>query len=333
VRLRSKLILTFLCLVMMVGGAGGFGLFYINKVAQTSEVFSDVAAPLVNETMALVNSLQGVHASLLEMFELQSVEGHQAYTQKLDAFDAAFHAGLARLGQLIAHGKLDVDIQEVMGQQRDFVKQAQDMLALHSTQVAQKAVARQRLHDVETQRRELDTLLATFATESESIMSEKEDLGKIAMQTGNTTVEALGQLLSDTLTQAYPIVQGAYKLMRYLMQMQDTARAYATTQNTEQLATLADGFQKSVKAFDASLKKLMRRVNTEQHKQLVEHIAQGFAQLQTVVMADNGLFSVYRASLDANAAAEAQKHSLAETRTSLERALNKVTETATGLRE
>ena len=66
-RLRTKLLLAFLWLAMMVGGAGGFGLFYINKIAKTAEVFTDVAAPMVNETMALVNSLQEIHIFLLEI--------------------------------------------------------------------------------------------------------------------------------------------------------------------------------------------------------------------------------------------------------------------------
>ncbi len=151
-RLRTKLLLAFLSLAMMVGGAGGFGLFYINSIAKTAEVFSDVAAPMVNETMALVNSLQEIHILLLEILDLQSIENHQAYGTKLAEFDTAFHSGLARLDQLIGHGQLALNVQEVVAKQRAFVQQAQDMLASHQTKVAKEMMAVQGLRDFETQR-------------------------------------------------------------------------------------------------------------------------------------------------------------------------------------
>jgi len=334
-RLRTKLLLAFLSLAMMVGGAGGFGLFYINSIAKTAEVFSDVAAPMVNETMALVNSLQEIHILLLEILDLQSIENHQAYGTKLAEFDTAFHSGLARLDQLIGHGQLALNVQEVVAKQRAFVQQAQDMLASHQTKVAKEMMAVQGLRDFETQRQELDALLTHFASDSEGTMAEREDRGKTLMQSGSATVELLDQLLSDTLTQSYPIVQGTYKLMRYLMQMQDIARAYVTTQNTEQLATVEERFQKSFKVSDSLIKKLMRRVNDDQHTQAVENINQGFVQLHTLALGEHGLFPVYKESLAANIDAEAQtlKESLGKASKSLALALQKVAELAREVNE
>jgi hypothetical protein len=65
-KLKTKLTLALLLLAVMVGGAGGFGLWYVNRVANTAEVFSETAAPVLNEAMSLMNSLQGMHISLLE---------------------------------------------------------------------------------------------------------------------------------------------------------------------------------------------------------------------------------------------------------------------------
>jgi hypothetical protein len=77
-KLRLKLTLATLLLVCLVGGAGGFGLFYLTQVTHTAELFSDVTVPLVGETTNLLDRLQELHLALLGVFDLDDVESHQA---------------------------------------------------------------------------------------------------------------------------------------------------------------------------------------------------------------------------------------------------------------
>jgi len=179
--------------------------------------------------------MKKVHIALLETLDVQNTEGYQAHAQKLAAFDATFQEGVAKLQQLAANGKRELDLADVVAKQRAFVKQAHDGLNSHQTKVSQGAIAVQRLRDFETQRQELDILLAAFTKESEAAMTEREDRGKTLTQSGNATVAMLSELLSDSLTESYPIVQGSYKLMRYLVQMQDIARNYVTNRTPRSL--------------------------------------------------------------------------------------------------
>ena len=81
-------------------------------------------------------------------------------------------------------------------------------------------------------------LLAGLAIRSETEMSGSEDFGKTLVQSGDATVEDLDQLLSETFNQTYPLVQNTYKVMRYLMQLQDVSRAYLAEHELEQLAAI-----------------------------------------------------------------------------------------------
>jgi hypothetical protein len=97
----------------------------------------------------------GVNSTLtrLEILDLQQAENHQAYATKLAAFDAAFQSGVQRLSQLALEGKLQLDLEDVVAKQREFVQQSQQILASHQRKVVQAAMAQQRLRDFETQRR------------------------------------------------------------------------------------------------------------------------------------------------------------------------------------
>ncbi len=334
-KLRTRLTLAFLLLAGLVGGAGGFGLFYIMKVTQSAEIFSDVTMPIVTETTALVDRLQELHIALLGVFDLDDVESHLVYAQQLAGFEAAFAEELAKLRQLIDRAQLHLDLANVVETERAFVQQASDIISAHQTKITQAGVAEQRLRDFEAHRQQLDALLTAFISESEGAMAAREDRAKTLTQSGEATVEVLEGLLSETLTESYPIVQGAYKLIRYLIQMQDTARAYVGTGNAVQLAALEERFQQNTKASASLLRKLKSRAIASPSRQTVDAVAQGFAQLGAMVLTGNGLFAAHRASLEANinAKAETLQESLINTSHAAEQGLRRVERRAKELNE
>ena len=332
-RLRTKLTLAFLLVASMVSGAGGFGLFYIKQATQTAAIFSEVTAPIVHEAFTLIESLQTLHITLLQVFDLRDVESHQAYVQALAAFETAFPEGLARIQQLAATAQLHLALEDVVQQERVFIAQASYVLAAHQTKVVQAAMAEQQLRRFEVHRKGLESLLTTFIYESEAMMAVKEDRGKTLTQSSEATAESLQEVLAETLTESYPIVRGAYKLMRYLIQMQDTARAYIMTDEPAQLATLEGDFQKSLKTATMLLKHLTNRLQNHGATQTITAVQQSVAQLQALVLAENGLFATHRAALTANLNAEARtlKDLLNTTSRHAEQALQHVTKQAEAL--
>ncbi len=56
-KLQTKLILSFVFLSALIGASGGAGLLYVNKIAGSVAVYSDVSSPLMDETMSLVDGM------------------------------------------------------------------------------------------------------------------------------------------------------------------------------------------------------------------------------------------------------------------------------------
>jgi methyl-accepting chemotaxis protein len=153
------------------------------------------------------------------------------------------------------------------------------------------------------------------------------------VQSGSTTVEELDRLLSDTFNQSYPQLQGAYKLIGYLVRLQDLAGTYITQSDAEQLAVIEKKFKKFLKKVTSRLKRLKPRVKSDEGKQLLAKISEGFSKLEANVLADGALFAIYKESLAANAKAVALKGAIAKTNQQYQSALATVANTARELHE
>ena len=330
-KLQKKLVLSFVCLSALIGVSGGSGLLFVNRIADTVGVYADVSSPLVEETTALVGGMQSMHVALLDALGRQDLDRIQATEAEIAEHEGTDRKRFERLRRLLAAGAIDVDIDGAISRHGKFVEQAHEMLKAHRINVAKEAAAQQKLHAFEQQRRALDKLLTAFAREAEAGMSEAEDGTKTLLQSGDATLAGLDDMLSITFDQAYPQVQGSYKVQAYLMRLQDIARAYVAKRDADQLAEIETRFKKTVKKSKSWLKRLKARAKTEQAKKDVKAITDGFDDLEFSAFFDNGLFAVYRESVEANARAEALKVSLAETGRDYESTLDAIVGSARDL--
>ncbi len=146
-KLQKKLVLSFVCLSALIGASGGSGLLFVNRIADTVGVYSDVSSPLVEETMALVGGMQNMHVALLDALGRQDADRIQATEAEITELEGAAQKGFERLHQLLAAGGIDLDIDGTMSRQGEFVEQAQDMLTAHRIKVSKEAAAHHQLRE------------------------------------------------------------------------------------------------------------------------------------------------------------------------------------------
>ena len=246
-KLQMKLVLSFVFLSALIGASGGSGLFFVNRIADTVSIYSDVSSPLVEETMALVGGMQNMHVALLDALGRQDEGRIKATEAKITQLGGAAQKGFERLRQFLAAGGIDLDIDGAMSRQGEFVKQAHAMLTAHRIKVSKEAESQQQLREFEKQRQALEKLLGAFAREAEATMGETEDGTKTLLQSGDASMAGLEDMLSKTFDEAYPQVQGSYKVQAYLMRLQDIARTYVAERTADQLDKIEKRFKKTVK--------------------------------------------------------------------------------------
>jgi methyl-accepting chemotaxis protein len=294
-RLSTKLFLAFFILVVVVGVTGGSGLFFARRI----QVLSDMATPLVKTSSELVNTIQSATISFLELPNLKDEQQIQAQANTLDELDGEFQEKLGTLSEIIAATNIQLDIQTIAQMQQEFFKQAREgVVAYQEMLILQKeAVIKQKLEDLQNQRQELDMVLRDFANRNEAAVNRKEDESRTLGQSEMATVEDMVNIVVELFNHDYPLVQGAFILQRYLIQLQDISRSYLAEQDENKLPAIEEKFGSIIKLANSRLKRLKSRAKTEENKQDVQKLVEGLAKLQDIGLSENGLFIVYREDL------------------------------------
>ncbi len=311
-KLQMKLILSFVFVVALIGLSGGSGLVFVQRIAASVGAYSDISSPLVEEATILVARMKDMQIALLAALHDGDGAEIQSTEQELSGQWQAIEQGFERLLELSAAGDLDLDITEAVATNKEFRKQAQRLLESLRIRVGKQKEAQQQLRKFNGQREELSTLLSNFARRAETVMGKAEDSSKTSLQFGELDRESLERTLSDTFGSAYPQVRASYNLLAYLTMLQNISAAYIAETDESLLLDIEAQYGAVIQESQTWLKKLNARVTTEEARNDVKLIAEGFHDLEFSALFDGGLFSIHVESLRANERAERLERSIGQ---------------------
>ena len=326
VRLRGKLLSLVMFLVLLAAVTGAAGLFFVTEIDRSVSVVAGVSSPMVRETATLVKEMDRAYVGLMEVLTTGVSSGD--IDARLAEFRDSAEQAVARLRDLGARGALELELEGLVAGQVEFVQRARAMLDATRTQAERRGSVERRIAEFEDLRKDLDTRLAGLAKRAEGMMSQREDGAKTLAQSGAATVDQLHRILSETFTELFPVVRGSYAMLSYLMEAQDIARAYAAETHQAQLADLEKGFKTTVKKAATRLRKIRPKLEGSQDKADAEYIAKGLKRLSVVALTEDGLLPAHRQLLEATAAAERGRASLAAISGEHEAALRQIAATA-----
>ncbi|MCH7937673.1 MAG: HAMP domain-containing protein [Proteobacteria bacterium] len=310
-KIQVKLIAAFLFFAVLIAGAGGSGLLFVNKIDEKVRVLSDVASPLVDEASRLVDGLGQMHVAVLGALEDSNAEKNTVALSKLNELDAASVERLKRLDLLARDGGLSLSIDSVSALQRNFVTKAGEVLAAHHEKAEQRKNRDGLRENFEKTRIGIDSGLGRLTNRSESAMGEMEDSSKTLVLDSDATVSDLSAIMTETFDRAYPMVKDTYRIRGYLTKMQNVLAAYMVETNEEELKTLAGKFKRFLKKAKSLPRRLMARVQSDEDKAALKAASDGLAQLEKGIVEKTGLFVSYQQFLAADRRAESLKDELA----------------------
>jgi methyl-accepting chemotaxis protein len=305
--IRSKLLGGFLFLSLLTVGAGGSGLFFIDRIGATVERLEQEARPLETAALRLEIDLAAMARAVSDGLRAKDKSGLAGAAAGLEAAGSSSKANAEALGMLKITSGVAIDVPTLVTVEREYQGIASGTLQAHRDQLDARALLDGRFAEFEVLRTSLDKALGALASSSETRMGEREDRGKTLIQGGQATVEQIGDVLSETFSSAYPVVQNSYKSLRYLFQLQDIARAYIAETSSDKLTTLRDRFEKAAKTGETLIKRVAARVEIDDERRVLGQIAEDYSRLRTLALADNGLFALHDRAL----AFEDRAHDLA----------------------
>jgi methyl-accepting chemotaxis protein len=300
-KMRAKLILAFLGLSLLIGICGASGLFFIQRIGANVTVFADVTSPMLGHTLQLVDNGQRMRAVLLEATTNAGADDKS--TNRLAELEAAARRDIENLRQLSNRAGLTTQTADMDRRLQEFVRLLRARVAAHAHEKILTAKTQVLMEQFVAERRAFDALLTVVGGAAEAEMVEAEDRAKIEVQTGAATVEGLGNLISETLTETYPLLQGVNKLMRDVVKLEETTTSYVATTQSDDLGAIAKRAQAIFKTSTAATKRIVGRMRSADGKKRVADIAQGLDKLEKRLLGDDGVFAAYRETLAVKAEA------------------------------
>ncbi len=311
-RLRAKLASAFLCLSLLIGICGASGLVFVYGIGATLSVFADVTSPLLGQTVVLADNAQRMRSVFLNAINKEDGPNEQA-GEALGQLDLAAAKGMEKLRVLLTEARLPVRLTEIRRLQNEFSQGMQSMLAAHTQQRLLSLNVQDRLTQFEADRRDFDSILRTVTARSEAVMSKTRDDAALSISAGNATVKGLNDLLLNTMDEAYPLVQGLYRLTRDAVTLQEVATAYINITQSESLQAVERRAKMTFSNAREVLERLAGRLQTTEGQGYVTRLTSNLEGLQNRLLGPDGLFVAHRESLKLKAEMTATQNGLAQT--------------------
>ena len=295
--LRPKLILAFAVIAAMTVFCGGVGLFFVDRIGKSVSVFSDITSPLLTESLALVDNAQRMRATFL--LAINTGGNADETSSKLAALheESSFH--LRTLRDRAAQPGVGLRLEGLENSETSFVRLLDSMIAIHRREQTAALETKQRLVYFTAGRRELDVILQALANRAEGRITKSEDEAKVDVQTGAATVDSLGNLFSDLLTQTYPIVQNAHRLLQESKQLDDNVDMLMLQADVQSVPALEQSMRGTFKTIESVIRRLAGRLRDAPGVAEIASIRQAIATVQTAALGPAGLLASQRDVLTA----------------------------------
>jgi len=223
VTILARLLSAFAVMIATAVFCGAVGVVFVDQIGKSVSVFSDGTSPLLTESLALIDDAQRMRATFLS--GLAADENADELSSKLTALHNRNRNRLTTLRELAARPGINLSLDTLDDVGQSVAGLFDKMIAAQRTERALNLKIKQQLANFATRRREFDAKLQTVINRVEGKISKSEDEAKVDVQTGTATVDGLGSLLSEILTQAYPIVQNGQRLLQESRRLGEAAEA------------------------------------------------------------------------------------------------------------
>jgi diguanylate cyclase (GGDEF)-like protein/PAS domain S-box-containing protein len=287
-KIRDRLILAFAVTVAMTVFCGGVGLFFVDRIGKSVSVFSDGTSPLLTESLALIDTAQRMRSTFLTA--INTGGSTDEVKLKLTALHDENRIRLNTLHQLAARPGINLRLETLESVEQDFFNLLNNTLAIQSREKAATLVTKQRMADFSARRKGFDATLQALINRAEGKIAKREDEAKVDVQTGAATVDSLGALFSDILTQTYPIVQNGQRLLQESKQLDETLDSLVQAE-MQSLASLESTLRSTFKNIYNVTRRLGGRMRDLQGSADMASLRQDIVALESAAIGPDSLLT------------------------------------------
>jgi len=326
-RLQWRLGLAFLVMAPLIAAAGGGGLFFIHQIGNSVGQIETVAKPLTGAATHIADAIDAVLVGLVSARSEVNNAGLQRTTDAIAAGESGTKLQFATIQTLANDNGVDIDIRGAKLSVSTFFAQGRQLVAALDRKAKMAAASETKFAEFGHNLDEIVNYAGQLSSLGETLMNGHQGRSRALTQSGTASVAEMETILSETLTNAYPVLRGAYRLQARVAELRDVARTYLTAGHGEDLSAVEQQFDMTLKSAVAIQAGLAR--NTDSGiADLAKKIGDELEQVQQGASGDSGFFKAHADALAASARAADVSKGMGETAAAVRATLSKVVERA-----
>ena len=289
--LRGRMVLGFLSLAVLIGITGGAGLWFVHRIERDVATLSDIALPLLRESHALAVNAERTRKTAREAAELADPSVPLAELSRLTA-DGRHR--LTQLHDLARRADNGIRIEPIEAAHATLLEMIEAGVQFGQRRHKSARIADEQFARFDRARAMLQQHLAGTAADLEQRMVAAEDSAKVTVQSGGATIDWLAGLMSESMTETFPALQGVYRLMRDTTKLEEIAKSARIAASAEALAPLETDAQRTIKSGGNALQRLAGRMRAEDARARLQTIRQALTTMQATLEGPDGIFAARR---------------------------------------
>jgi signal transduction histidine kinase/DNA-binding response OmpR family regulator len=297
VSIRRKLTAAFIVLAMLVALCGGIGLLFVARIAATVSEFSDVASPLMQGSLSLIENARHMRTAIAGITREGGDVDRGGDT--LAELEQAGELQLQALIDIANASQLDLRLDQTAEDRNDFIRTIYQMIADNRDERARASGLRSRLEMFDDARRRTNGALLEIAGRIEAQIARSEDRIKVLVQTRETSIDELGDFTSDILNEKLPVLQSINQIVRANDRLKDLLLTMLAGGELSNISDVEAEAARMLKDRTVGVRMIGSRLQSPEERAHLTAVVDGTIDIQRIL---SGPESLFQAAWDAREA-------------------------------
>jgi methyl-accepting chemotaxis protein len=305
--IRMKLIASFVLLCLLVVFSGATGWFFMNRLGSTTTSnmakLVDLAGPVSNNVIHFILEAQNARASVIRGIQASSSEELDSARQAFVAAQGPMQEDLAALTETFTEKPQTRGLSGLSSVIEDLDHEAHNAFDNQTTRFQAISKRDEALEAIRAEHATLVEDVSKFSKWSQQVMSEREDFTKTQLQSGDASVEMLGENLSEVFDTVYPVFRGSQAISGYLTSANQNITALVASATADDVEKNAKALSGDAKKIGKWIKRLRPRIQDESKIADLKKIKDGVDRFKNMIVGETGIAALQIEALSAETAA------------------------------
>ncbi len=295
-KLQYKLIAAFVFIILITSTAsGGAGSYFLNKVQEAFGIVSDITGPFIVTGTEITTDIEKSHLIASKLNTIENMGQLLENEKELFHLNDKLDAKLNQFDSLARGAGVYLDTASLKKAQNTFIESVQKILFTKKTLLSLELTKKLQLAKAEKNRKEIDRSIGKFITHNLAVMSGIKNQEKTLVSSGKATIKNLDKLLSETLTEHFPVINELFLLQRTIIELKEIIVFHTNPNVTmDEIEIFPQKTNKQLKKSYTWLKALNKRKLAENDQRLLKDIEEHLFLLEGIILNPGGLFETQK---------------------------------------